>query len=122
MLTDESIDFIYSEDVKGIALGFVIDTYLVYDLATWDWVANIITSSDDVVDVTEEYSNLLGLVVEFKRDGIAVERLHTSEYFGSILLSNPLILNMGDYENGSDVMYPNARFIDNKFVYYEVQG
>jgi phage pi2 protein 07 len=120
MLTDESIYFIYGEGTPGVALGFVIDDYLVYDLATWDWVAEIITSSDSVVDVTEEYPELSGLVVEFLKENKSLERLNTSEYFGSVLLSNPLILDMMKYENGENVFYPDAKFIDNKFVYEKV--
>jgi hypothetical protein len=57
-----------------------------------------------------------GITVRFIKDGNIVNELQTTEYFGSILLSNPLVLNLGDYAYGRYVISPNAQFDGEKFI------
>ena len=60
------------------------------------------------------FSNLL--TVRFIKNNEFVNELQTSEYFGSILLSNPQVLNLLDYQYGMYVTSPNALFDGEKFI------
>ena len=115
MLTDSSLQFVYQGE-KGVPLVWVIDTQCVYDLPVTQQHAAIFTEADEVVDISEDYPEHDGITVRFLKAGQVLEELQTTEYFGSILLSNPLVLNLGDYPYGMYVMSPNALFIDNQFV------
>lgn len=115
MLTDDSINFI-SNGQRGVALVWVIDTQCLYDLPLSVEHAAIFTSYDEIVDISEEYPDHDGITVRFLKEGNVLEEFQTSEYFGSILLSNPQVLNLLDYPYGLYVVSPNALFINNEFV------
>jgi hypothetical protein len=78
--------------------------------------ASIFIEADEVVDISEDYPEHEGVTVRFLKEGQVLEELQTSEYFGSVLLSNPQVLSLMDYPYGMYVMSPNALFIDNEFV------
>jgi hypothetical protein len=118
MLTDQSLEFTYT-GTKGVALVWVIDTQCLYDLALSQEHADIFTNADEVVDISVDYPEHEGTTVRFLKDSQVLEELQTSEYFGSILLSNPLVLNLGDYPYGMYVASPNALFINDEFVLLE---
>jgi len=115
MLTDESIEFRLGNG-RGVPLVWVIDQQCLYDLPLSFEHANIFLKADEVIDVSEQYPEHNGTTVKFMEKGQVLEELQTSEYFGSILLSNPLVLNLMDYPYGLYVMSPNAMFVDGKFV------
>jgi hypothetical protein len=115
MLTDESLTFTYN-GTRGVPLVWVIDQQCVYDLPLSAEHAAIFIEADEVVDISENYPEHEGTTVRFLKNGKALEELQTSEYFGSILLSDPLVLRLGDYPYGMYVMSPNALFVDNEFV------
>ena len=115
MLTDESIHFVHN-GTDGIALVWVIDQDCLYDLALSVEHANIFLNADEVVDISDEHPDHNGITVRLLKDGIILEDFQTSEYFGSILLSNPQVLKMLDYPYGLYVSSPHAKFIDNAFV------
>jgi hypothetical protein len=115
MLTDKDITFAYDGN-PGIPLVWVIDTDCVYDLPLSKEHADIFLTHDEVIEITEQYPNHEGITVRFLKDGNVLEELHTTEYFGSILLSNPQVLNLKDYPFGRYVESPNAKFIDGQFV------
>ena len=115
MLTDDSIDFVY-EGVVGTALVWVIDEQCLYDLPLSKEHAAIFLEATEVVDVSESYPEHDGITVRFLKDGEVLEEFQTSEYFGSVLLSEPLVLDLKDYPYGMYVESPNALFVDNKFV------
>ncbi len=115
MLTDDSIIFTY-QGVKGVPLVWVIDTQCLYDLPLSVEHANIFTSYDEIQDVSEQYPDHDGITVKFLKNGEVLEEFQTSEYFGSILLSNPTVLNLLDYPYGLYVSSPNALFVDEQFV------
>jgi hypothetical protein len=98
---------------------WVIDTECLYDLALSQEHAAIFTEADAVVDISEDYPEHEGVTVRFLKEGQVLEELQTSEYFGSILLSSPQVLNLMDYPYGMYVMSPNALFVDNEFVILE---
>jgi hypothetical protein len=118
MLTDESLIFTYN-GTRGVPLVWVIDTECLYDLALSQEHAAIFTEADAVVDISEDYPEHEGVTVRFLKEGQVLEELQTSEYFGSILLSSPQVLNLMDYPYGMYVMSPNALFVDNEFVILE---
>jgi hypothetical protein len=115
MLTDQSLEFTYSGTV-GVPLVWVLDTQCLYDLALSQEHAAIFIEANEVVDISENYPEHNGVTVCFLKDGQVLGELQTSEYFGSILLSEPLVLKLTDYPYGFYVSSPNALFVDNEFV------
>ena len=115
MLTDEGIHFVHT-GTDGIALVWVIDQDCLYDLALSVEHADIFLNADEIVDISDEHPDHDGITVRLLKDGIILEEFQTSEYFGSILLSNPQVLKMLDYPYGLYVSSPHAKFIDNAFV------
>lgn len=120
MLTDKHIEFVPGNDVvngvKGVPIVWVIDGDCLYDLPIWQEYKDMFFNSDEVVDISAEYPDHNGITVRFIKNGVTVNELQTTEYFGSILLSNPLVLNLGDYPYGRYVMSPNAKFDGEKFI------
>lgn len=115
MLTDDSIAFVH-QGVNGIPLVWVIDTQCLYDLPLSVEHAAIFTGYDEIVDISQDYPDHDGITVRFLKEGNLLEEFQTSEYFGSILLSNPQVLNLFDYPYGFYVSSPNALFINGEFV------
>jgi hypothetical protein len=118
MLTDSSLEFVYKSE-RGVPLVWVIDTQCLYDLPLSSEHAAIFTGADQVVDISEDYPEHEGVTVRFLKNDEVLEELQTSEYFGTILLSNPTVLNLGDYPYGMYVMSPNALFVNGEFVILE---
>ena len=115
MLTDNSLEFIHT-GVNGVALVWVIDTQCLYDLPLSQEHANVFLNATEVLDISSDYPDHEGITVRFLNNDEVLEELQTTEYFGSILLSNPLVLNLRDYAYGMYVESPNALFVDNRFV------
>jgi len=118
MLTDDSIIFTPS-GTRGVALVWVIDTQCLYDLPLSQQHASIFTDADEVVDISNEYPEHDGVTVRFLKDNQVLEEFQTSDYFGSILLSNPQVLVLTDYPYGLYVESPNALFVNGEFVILE---
>ena len=115
MLTDNNINFVH-DGVNGIALVWVIDEDCLYDLPLSVEHANIFLNTTEVLDISEEYPEHDGITVRLIKDENILEDFQTTEYFGSILLSNPQVLRLIDYPYGLYVTSPHAKFIDNKFI------
>lgn len=115
MLTDADIEFVQSE-VKGIPLVWVIDGDCVYDLPLSVAHAHLFLDANEVVDVSDSYPDHHGITVQLKKDGALLEEFQTSEYFGSVLLSNPTVLKLTDYPYGRYVVSPHAKFDGEKFI------
>lgn len=118
MLTDSSLEFIH-QGVNGVPLVWVIDQQCLYDLALSAEHADVFLSATETVDVSAEYPEHDGVTVRFLKDGLLLDELQTSEYFGSILLSSPLVLRLLDYPNGLYVSSPHALFVNDEFVILE---
>ena len=117
MLTDTDITYFRGEgDVDGVALVWVIEGDCLYDLPTWQEYVDMFTTSDEVIDISADYPEHDGITLKFVKDGQEVESLQTTEYFGSILLSDPLVVKLGDYPYGRYVISPNAKFDGEKFI------
>jgi hypothetical protein len=117
LLTDRDIQYVRGNDgINGVPLVWVIDGQCVYDIPTWEIYKNMFLFSDTILDVSQSYPNHDGITVRFIKDESMVNELQTSEYFGSILLSNPTVLNLEDYPYGRYVISPNAIFDGEKFI------
>ena len=114
-LTDLDIEFTYN-GVQGIALVWVIDGDCLYDLPLSVEHAEIFMSADEVQNISSEYPEHEGMVVKLLQQGETKLELMTTEYFGSILLSNPQVLNLLDYPYGDYVVSPFAKFDGEKFI------
>jgi hypothetical protein len=115
MLTDTDLEFVYS-GTPGVALVWVIGEDCVYDEAMTTEHAEIFLKTNNVKNITPLDAMPETMVVELYKDNDLLETLTTSDYFGSILLSNPIVLNLADYPNGRKVESPHAKFIDNDFL------
>jgi hypothetical protein len=117
MLTDNHLIYTRGNDgIDGVALCWVIDGECLYDIPTWQEYAEMFTTSDEVTDISADYPDHNGITVRFIKNGQVVNELQTSEYFGSILLSNPLVVNLFDYPYGRYVVSPHATFDGEKFT------
>jgi hypothetical protein len=114
-LTDLDIEFTYN-GVQGIALVWVIDGDCLYDLPLSVEHAEIFMSADEVQNISSEYPEHEGMVVRLLEQGETKLELMTTEYFGSILLSSPQVLNLLDYPYGDYVVSPFAKFDGEKFI------
>ena len=114
MFTENDINFIQGE--PGEALVWVIDGQCLYDLALHQKYVDIFLGADQVIDISGQYPEHDGIVVRFMKDGQIMDEFKTSDYFGSILLSNPTILNLNDYPYGRYVQSPYATFDGEKFI------
>jgi hypothetical protein len=114
-LTDLDIEFTYN-GTPGIALVWVIDGDCLYDLPLSVEHAEIFMAADEVQDISSEYPEHEGMVVRLLQQGETKLELMTTEYFGSILLSSPQVLNLLDYPYGDYVVSPFAKFDGEKFI------
>lgn len=115
MINDDSIYFV-DNGARAVALVWVIDTQCVYDLPVYPEHAAIFQGADEVIDISADYPEHTGTTVRFLKEANVLEELQTTEYFGSILLSNPQVLNLLEYPYGRYVESPNALFVDGEFV------
>ena len=120
MINDINVEFTGGNDkvfgAKGIPLAWVIEEDVLYDLPVFEEYVSMFTSSDEVLDVSDEYPGHDGITVRFMKDGEVVEDFQTSEYFGNILLSEPQVIDLGAYPYGRFVVSPNAKFDGEKFI------
>lgn len=117
MLTDSSILYVRGNDgIDGVPLVWVIDGECLYDIPIWEEYKDMFINSDIVMDISSLYPGHDGITVRFIKNNEFVNELQTSEYFGSILLSNPQVLNLLDYQYGMYVTSPNALFDGEKFI------
>ena len=116
MLTDDSIDFIFDNNShEGVAIGFLMDDDMVYDIAAWKTFYDLLLEADTFKDLSEDYPEWLGITVGFYKGEEYLDSLQTTEYFGSILLSNPTIVDLKLVENGENVVSP-AKLVDGRLV------
>lgn len=115
MLNDKSLNYVKTE-VKGKALVWVIDGQCLYDLPLNKEYADMFLETDNVVDISSSYPDHDGLTVQLRKGEEVLEELQTSEYFGSILLSDPQVLDLSAYPGGNSVLSPNAMFDGEKFI------
>lgn len=117
MLEEINVKFVAGNDgATGKALVWIIDGQCLYDMPVFTEYVSLFTESDEIIDISDEYPDYDGTVVKFVKDGQDLEEFATSEYFGSILLSEPQILDLNDYPYGRYVQSPHATFDGEKFI------
>jgi len=115
ILHEERAHLPQEERGDGAALAWVIDEDVLYDIALNRQTALMFLDHDEVVDVSSNYPDHDGITVQFSKNGQIIDELQTSEYFGSILLSNPKIINLLSHKRGHLISSP-AKFINNEFL------
>lgn len=118
MIKEEDITFVF-QGTPGIPLVWVIDGQCLYDLPLYPTDADMFMNHDEVLDISDQYPEHDGITLAFYREGVLIEEFQTSEYFGSILLSDPLVINLLDYEGGIAVVSPYATFDGERFTSFE---
>lgn len=117
MITDLDLSTYTQEEIRlGKALCWVIDDEVVYDLPLKPEHAELFLSYDQVLDVSTEYPDNQGITVRFLKESQTLEDFNTTEYFGSLLLSNPRVLDLNSYPYGAYVTAPYAKFDGEKFI------
>ena len=117
MITDLDIASYTDEEIRmGEALSWVIGEDVLYDINVNLLHSDIFLNHDAVDDVSSEYPGHDGITVRFYKDGQTLEDFQTSEYFGSILLSDPIVVNLLNHKNGRYVVAPHAKFINYEFI------
>jgi hypothetical protein len=111
MINEESVF-----GVGGDALVWIIDGQCLYDLPVLSDYVAMFTEYTEVIDVSEDYPDHDGITVRFITGDNPGEDFQTSEYFGSILLSNPQVESLMDYPYGHYVISPDALFDGEKFI------
>lgn len=115
MLNDTNIIFNYN-GIPGVPLTWVIDQECLYDLPLSEEHANIFLNADSIIDISIQYPDHNGITVRFLKNNETLEDFQTSEYFGSILLSEPQVVDLRNFPYGKYVMNNNATFDGTKFI------
>lgn len=116
MINDQDIEYVHIKNKYGYPLAWIIDEECVYTLPLNKEYAEIFLKCNNAEDLSDSYPDHNGLTVKLLKDNEELEIIQTSEYFGSILLSNPLVVNLYDYEYGEYVEANEAQFINNQFI------
>jgi hypothetical protein len=117
MLTDNNLLYTRGNDgINGVAIAWVIEGEVPYCIPTWQEFADMFMFHDEIVDISLDYPDHDGITVRFIKNGEVINELQTTEYFGSILLSNPLAVKTLDYAYGRYVMGGDATFDGEKFT------
>lgn len=117
MFSDIDLNNYSNEEIRsGEALCWVIGEDVLYDVNVNQLHADIFLNHDIAEDISTEYPSHNGITVRFFKNGIILDDFQTSEYFGSILLSNPTVINLLNHKNGRHVISPYAKFINYEFV------
>ena len=121
-LTREQEPLVWDRGHFRTPLVWVIDGECVYDSGVNHNYVDMFKNHDEVEDVSSLYPTTEGITVRFLKNGTKIEDFNTSEYFGSILLSNPTVLDLRDYPYGYWVSSPRARFDGEKFIILDSLG
>lgn len=116
MITESDFNFKWSPSNTGEALVWVIDEDALYSNLIPNHLVHMFTESNRVDDVSDEYPDWDGITVRFFLNDIKIDDFQTSEYFGSILLSNPQVLDLSKYPYGRYVNGANAKFVNDSFI------
>lgn len=117
MITDNDLDLKRQHTPEEmIALTWIIDGDCLYDLPLRIEDSIMFLEHDEVIDVSEIYPGQDKITVRFMKNGEIMEDFQTSEYFGSILLSNPDVVDLCMYPYGRYVYGANAKFDGKKFI------
>lgn len=115
VITDEEL---YTRPIENgsKALVWVIDQNCLYDSVVSPQFLPMFLEKDNVIDASEDYPEHNGIAVRFIKNNEIIGDLLTSEYFGSILLSEPNVVDLSKYPYGKHVVSPYAKFDGEKFI------
>ena len=117
MFSDQVLDNYSNEEIRsGEALCWVIGEDVLYDINVNIEHTQIFLNTNFVEDVSNLYPDHDGIVVRLYKDNLVLDDFATSEYFGSILLSEPTVINLSNHKNGRHVISPHAKFINYEFI------
>ena len=95
MITDNDIYWEKNKNEKQpIVIGFGIDGVLVFDMPSYVDFYELLKTSDSVINTTENYT-----MINFIKNNIIVDTLYTSEMLGSLICSEPDILEIYRHPN-----------------------
>ena len=116
MITLEEIHHNSSaNETNHTALAFIIEEDVLYCYPLNERGTNLFLNFTDAIDVSGDFpSSETNLTIKLMNNEIELETLQVSEYFGSILLSNPKVVNLLNHKRGHATGEP-AKFIDNEF-------
>lgn len=117
ILKDE--DLLLARDVPRDdrrALVWIIDGECLHDLPLHKDHAEFFLNHDAVLDISHLFPEHSGLTVRFMKNNEVLQDFQTTEYFGSILLSEPTVLHLDHYPYGRYVVSPYAKFDGEKFI------
>ena len=115
LLKDSDLIHEYDPNNLGLALCWVIGKDVLYDLPLNYNLGKMFLETNNVEDISDLYPEHDGLTVRLKKDDGILEELQTSEYFGSVLLSDPVVVNLDNHKRGSFVSSPYAKFDNYEF-------
>jgi hypothetical protein len=116
MIKDIDIQHVFSRDkLAGAPLVFVIDGECLYNFNATLYGIDLFTKNKGITDISSDYPEHDGSTLQIIKENDEIEVYQTNEYFGSILLSNPTVLDLNEYPYGYYVMAPNATFDGEKF-------
>ena len=116
MITDLDIKYKHINGLVGYALAWIIDEDCVETLTLNKEYAEMFILCNNIIDISDQYPEHGGITVRLIKDDTVINDFQTSEYFGSILLSNPVVVSLHDYPYGAYVSPNNAKFINNNFI------
>ena len=117
MIKDIDIQHVFSRDkLAGAPLVFVIDGECLYGFNATLAGIDIFTKNKGITDISSDYPEHDGSTLQIIKEDDELEIYQTNEYFGSILLSNPIVLDLRDYPYGHHVIVPDASFDGEKFI------
>jgi hypothetical protein len=117
MITQDDLAYVYARDYpNGRFLVFVIDQECLYDTVVNPYGVELFTGNKEITDVSNEYPDHDGITVKIIKNDDSFEIFQTSEYFGSILLSDHTVVDASEYPYGWMVVSPNAKFDGEKFL------
>ena len=117
MITDDNIQYVFSRDnLAGAPLVFIIDGDCLYNFTATLPGVDLFTKNKGITDISADYPEHDGATLQIIKENDEIEIYQTNEYFGSILLSDPTVLDLRDYPYGHHVMAQDASFDGEKFI------
>ena len=119
MINDSSISYNRDRDgFNGAPLVFVIDGECIYNSLFAEEGVNLFTKNIGISDISSEYPDHDGYTLRIIKENSEPEIFQTSELFGSILLSNPTVVNAAKYPYGHYAVATDASadFDGEKFI------
>lgn len=104
----------FANETNHAPLAFIIEEDVLFTYPFNERGANLFLNFTDAIDVSDDFPENDGITIKFMNNETELETLHTSEYLGSILLSNPKVVNLLNHKRGYATGEP-ANFINNEF-------